>query len=139
MKHTNNGACGYCHELILKYPGFYSDLLNWFMHFQNKHPECHVACAGRGQVEQEAAFHRGASHAHYGSSSHNYNAALDLWVMIDGKYMLPKEWFTKNLEPALPPWVEWFGAVGSPYYELPHIQIRGWSQLVKNGILKLVE
>lgn len=128
-----------CLKIINRYPGFSENLKSWFFEFQKDHPEAHVSCAGRGQMDQEAACARGASRAHWGESAHNYSAALDVFVIIPGeKSIYPRDWFTNVLMPNIPNWLEWYGQPGAPFFELPHIEIRGWRQLISMGTLKLV-
>lgn len=140
MSHINNGACQKCIEIIDAYPGFDLDLRNWFMTFQKLHPEMHTSCAGRGKVDQEALFLRRATRAHWGQSSHNWNAALDLFV-VDQDYnsIYPVDWFNNTLGPSLPDWIKWYGRPGSAFFELPHIEKSNWDLLSKTGGLELVE
>lgn len=140
MKHVNNGQCDYCLSIINRYPGFNENLKSWFVEFQGKHPEMHCSSAGRCELDQEMVFAKGASNAHWGQSSHNWNCALDLFVIIKGSNTLyPQDWFTNILGPNLPKWIEWYGARGSKYFELPHVEVRGWRELAKQGIIKLVK
>lgn len=140
MKHVNNGQCEYCLSIINRYPGFNENLKSWFVEFQGKHPEVHTSCAGRGEQDQEMLFAKGATRAHFGQSAHNFGLALDLFVIIKGSNSIyPQEWFNNILAPNLPKWIEWFGAKGSVFFELPHIEIRGWKELVRQGIVKLIK
>lgn len=110
------------------------------MKFQNKNPEAHVSCAGRGEMDQEACFIRKASKARWGESSHNYGAGLDLFENSGNpKDIYEKNWFQVVLAPQLPEWMTWYGAPRSKFYELPHVEVTDWRQLVKDGKLKLVE
>lgn len=139
MKHENSGACKKCVEIIYRFPNPHKDLVLWFISLQAKHPSVHVACFGRGKVEQEEAYHRGASRAHFGQSAHNYNAACDLWILSDeGKYTLPADWFREVLAPALPAWITW-GGTWKSFRELPHVELIDWRERVKRGELKAVE
>lgn len=138
MKHLNNGNCPKCMSIINKYPGFNLRMLQWFIDAQKKHSDFHVSCAGRGEVEQEECVARGASRAHWGQSSHNYNAALDGFFLIDGKYNLER----RRFEPVvmeLPSYIEWYGRQGSKFPELPHFELKDWRYLKDSGLLKLVE
>lgn len=137
-KHENNGKCQKCIEIIEKYPGFYKPLRDWFANLQTIHPELHVSCAGRGMVDQEAAFQRGASRAHYQQSAHNWGCALDLFALIGGKAQWPKEWFNEVVGKNLAPYMEWYGSPDAAFYELPHVQLSGWKVAVSHGELKLV-
>lgn len=139
MKHENNGACNLCEAIFQRYPDFNSSLYNWFREFQKNCPESHISCAGRGRIDQEAAYARGATRAHWTQSSHNYNAAIDIFVMIPGaKDIYPREWFNTVLQPAIAPFLTWYGAIGSPFFELPHIELSGWKNMVATGAVKLV-
>lgn len=138
--HDSTGLCLKCLEIINLYPGFNQDLLKWFEDFQFDVREAHVSCAGRGRIDQEAAFHRGASRAHYGQSAHNYGAALDFFALIPGETTIyPVKWFQNVLGPAVPDFCEWYGAPGAAFPELPHVQIKNWKDLRAKGLVKLVE
>lgn len=140
MKHVNNGQCEYCLSIINRYPGFNENLKSWFVEFQKLHPEMHCSSAGRGKIDQEVFFQRGASRAHYGESSHNWNCGVDVFVIIKGENSLyPTSWFNNILSPGLPSFIEWYGKKGSKYFEFPHLEIKGWKEMAKKGILKLVE
>ena len=140
MSHINNGACSKCKEIMDRYPGLNQDLRNWFVMFQAKHHEAHVSCAGRGKADQEIAVRQHRSNAHWQHSAHNWNCALDLWVTgPNGEYTLPVEWFKEVLAPELPHFLNWYGAPGSPFYELPHVEIRAWHELTAIGKIHLVE
>lgn len=139
-KHINNGECPHCQLIINRYPNFYKSLADWFYAFQKSHPEAHTSCAGRNYLDQEAAFIKKMSRAHYGESAHNYNAALDLFELKpDTANIYDRAWFVSVLQPNLAPWMEWYGKVGSPFYELPHVQAANWKSLAKDGLIKLVE
>lgn len=141
MKHENNGFCPQCQNIFNRYPGFNENLKSWFLSMQTKHHEMHISCAGRGEIDQEAYFAKGSSKAHYGQSAHNYGCAIDLFVM-DPKHpniLYPNDWFIGILQPNLPKWLLWYGAPGSLFHELPHVELRGWQELVRQGIVKLVE
>lgn len=138
-RHVNSGDCPRCNEIMDRYPGFYPLLRSWFKAFQSRHPEAHTSCAGRGELDQEAAVINRTSHAHWGESAHNYNAAIDFFEMRDGAINIyERDWFTTVLEPELEPWLTWYGKPGSPYYELPHVESTYWRMLVANGVLRLV-
>lgn len=127
-----------CDTLFGKYPDFDPGLRGWFDSKRETFFDLHISCAGRGRVEQNALFARGATKAHYTKSAHNYNAALDLWQNVLGAYVLDPEYFAKvmaDLDPAY----EWYGAPGSEFFELPHIQLSTWKRRVADGSLTLVE
>lgn len=138
MKHENSGHCLKCDEIFKKFPDFNYDLYTWFIIVQAKYPELHISCAGRGRIEQEECYHRGASRAHYGHSSHNYNAAIDTFFLINDQYNLDKQQYLK-IEPEIPNFIEWYGKKGAQFYELPHFEIVDWRGRVVKGLLRLVE
>lgn len=135
--HQNNGNCPGCAKIMSRYPGFYLNLGSWFRLFQARYKEAHISCAGRGQQDQEALFMRGVTRAKWGHSAHNYNCAIDIFV--NGPTLYPVEWFKQILKPELPNWVTWYGESGSEFYELPHVEIRGWKELARQGQVTLVE
>lgn len=136
-RHSNNGHCPKCREIIDRFPNFNAELRTWFEAFQAKHPELHVSEAGRGKLEQERDFQKGASRAHWTQSAHNYNMALDTFVMLPGTTdIYPRKWYDEILRPALPTWIQWYGMPGSVFFELPHIEVRGWKYVASK---KLVE
>lgn len=139
MKHQNNGKCPKCLDIINKYPDFNKELKSWFVLLQAKHPEAHVSCAGRGKADQEAAFTAKASKARYGQSAHNYNCALDLFVILPKTDLYDKKWFNTVIEPAIPYSLNWYGAKGSKFFELPHVEVRDWRRLVAQNLAALVE
>lgn len=139
-KHDLSGACPKCLEIIGKYPNFLTPLQLWFWNLQLRHPEAHVSCAGRGMADQRAALASGASRADWTESSHNWNAALDVFELGgDPKNIYERAWYDSVLRPALAPEIEWYGAPGAAFRELPHVQWRGWRRLAKSGLLVLVE
>lgn len=140
MSHINNGKCARCAQIFDRYEGFHSGLRRWFEDFQSEHPEAHISCAGRGQQEQEADVLRKASRAHFGQSAHNFNAAIDVFELQgDIANIYEASWFTKILAPEIPSWLNWYGKPRSAFFELPHVEVRIWKDLVQNGDLKLVE
>lgn len=146
MKHRNNGSCGKCLEIIARYPGFYTPLKEWFYDFQENHPEAHVSEAGRGKEMQDILLHRKATRARYGESAHNYNCALDIFEQ-GGKIaqdIYEEEWFRRILAPNIPDWIEWYGQPEyrgrkDKFYELPHVELKGWREYARRGDLVLVE
>lgn len=142
MKHENNGNCGKCKEILDTFPGFHAGLRALFEKLQHSSPEAHVSCAGRGRSAQETAFKSGASRAHYGESAHNYNAALDIFELQgDQKNIFEKEWFDLVVSAWVntTPWLKWYGAPGSKFFELPHVEVLHWRELANSNQIKLVE
>jgi hypothetical protein len=138
--HVNLEDCLHCEMILNRYKDFYGPLRGWFIEFRKNHPEAHVSCAGRGYLDQENAVIRKVSKAHYGESAHNYNCALDLFELkIGDTNIYDRAWFEKVLQPNLAPWMNWYGKIGSPYYELPHVEVTQWKALVKAGAVQLVE
>lgn len=142
MKHENNGKCPKCKALFDAFPDFNKNLRSWFIMFQAKHPEAHISCAGRGAADQMAALAAKASRAKFGESAHNYNCAIDLFVMDHKNYpnnIYPKKWFETVLAPEIPYFLNWYGDKGSKFYELPHVEVRDWRGLRSQGLAQLVE
>lgn len=142
--HQNTGRCLKCAAIFDRYPGFHAELRAWFEKLQSEVPEAHISEAGRGKKAQEDAFTRRASRAHWLQSSHNFNAALDIFKLGVDKANkpvaeYPRKWFNETVMPRLDKWLDWYGSPGSPFFELPHVQVRGWVKLVKDGTLKAVE
>lgn len=139
MKHENNGRCLKCQQILNRYAGFETTLRAWFEDLQAKLPEAHISCAGRGKQDQEMLFQRRASKARFGESAHNYNAAIDIFEN-QGKPLdiYEVKWFKQVLAPHIPPWVKWYGEPGSRFWELPHVELRDWRELSKQGILRLI-
>ncbi len=128
MKHENNGDCPQCKFIFDQFPGFHAGLRAWFVEFQTRQPEAHISCAGRGEVQQEALYLRHATRAHFGQSAHNYNAAIDIFEMSKESpgNIYDLTWFKKILAPNLPEWVEWYGNPNASFFELPHVEVKGW-------------
>ena len=139
IRHVNNGNCLKCREIMDLYSDMNKDIREWFQHFQSIQPSAHISCAGRGKAAQEDAFQKGASRAHYGQSSHNYNCAVDIFVMQSGIDLYDQKWFHTILEPNLEPFLKWYGAKDAVFKELPHVEIADWKDLVARGVAKLVE
>lgn len=139
MKHQNNGKCPKCQEIFDRYPGFYQPLRDWFEKLQVEHPEAHISCAGRGEIEQEDAFILGRTRARFGQSAHNYNCAIDIFVMQKGLNIYDRDWFNSVIAPRITAELEWYGAPRAKFFELPHVQLRGWKKLKDEGVVHIVE
>lgn len=140
MKHENNGMCLKCHEIFSKYADINLTIFDWFCDFQKLHPEVHVSEAGRGKIQQNYLFEKKATKAQFGQSAHNYNCAVDIFVLIKGANSIyPREWFYNILWPNIPDSLVWYGIPGSRFFELPHIELKGWRELARAGSIKLVE
>lgn len=140
LNHKNNGACLLCGKIFDAYPGFHTGLRAWFEKLQAKFQDAHISCAGRGELDQNNAFFDETSRARFGQSAHNYNAAIDLFCN-SGDDIYPKLWFDEVVGWSLPNsnMLMWYGEEGSPYYEMPHVEVKGWQSLVDAGELKLVK
>jgi hypothetical protein len=140
VKHLNSGSCPKCMMIMNRYSGTTLELRHWFESFQSRHPEAHVSCAARDEIEQEELFRRKASRAHFGQSAHNFGAALDIFEMSgNNNDIYERYWFLDVLKPELPEWIIWYGEAGAEFPELPHIELRGWRDMVASGQLKLVK
>lgn len=140
--HVNLPKCDRCQEVFNKYPLFHAELEMWFWGLKNRHPEAHISWAGRGRTDQELFFSRGTSRAHWTQSSHNYNAAIDLFKLDStGKADFGTEFYNMIVGPEVmrEPWLCWYGAPGAVYAEKPHVEVREWRSLVERGLLRLVE
>ena len=138
MKHTNNGNCPKCKEIMDEYPGLHVLIRDWFTRMQSETPEFHCADAGRGYLEQETYFKRRASNAHYGQSAHNWNCAIDTFFMFSGIYSVDLHHYVKNIEEHIPEWIQW-GHNWASFKETPHFELKAWKMLRDSGELKLVE
>lgn len=137
-RHVNNGKCEKCQDIFEAYPGFHVGLKAWFEGLQKKDPSAHISCAGRGKVDQEAALASGASKAHYGQSSHNFNAAIDIFRLTQAGASWDRPWFRDsvgtavykhNANPDKKFDINWYGMPGAKFFELPHVEVDGWKDL----------
>jgi len=134
-RHLNSGDCAKCNEIFARYH-CEAEIRDWFKALQKKNPDAHISSAGRGKADQELYFTQGTSKAHWGQSAHNYGAAVDIFqIGSDGKAAWPRGWFDTVVFPALTTALKWYGAKGSPFFELPHVELADW----KSRGLKLVE
>ena len=140
IRHENSGNCDQCEKIFNRYAGFNGLLKAWFKGVQKRNPAMHISCAGRGELDQEAAVINKTSRAHWKESAHNYNCAIDLFELQgDTTNIYEREFFEKVLKIELEDYLTWYGAKGSEYYELPHVELKMWKTLLKLGKLKLVE
>jgi hypothetical protein len=138
MSHVNDAHCEKCQEILNKYPNVEKVLRDWFEAFQLRHSEAHISCAGRGKKDQTDVFDRGVSRAQWGHSAHNYNCAIDIFVNYPGD-IYNKAWYGRVLKPFLIDALEWYGELGSVFYELPHVQVKAWRDMKSQGLIRLVE
>lgn len=130
--------CPGCLAKFDKYRGFYMPLKYWFFQMRQKDIRFHCADAGRGKVDQEAFFAKGASKAHYGQSSHNYNIAIDTFFLVNGAYCLDENLYDAIVS-SLDPNISWYGASDAVFKERPHFEWKKWLQLKDAGAISLVE
>lgn len=149
MTHVNNGKCDVCADLFNKYPNFHIGLRLWFNEFQKANPDAHISCAGRGHDAQEECFKKGTSKAHYGQSSHNLNAAIDVFrLTVQNGASWDQTWFRNVFQTAVIAHntsssttfkINWYGSPLAKFKELPHSEVDNWKELVIEGLLHLVE
>lgn len=138
VKHRNNGECQYCVEIRDKFPNFNNELWIWFSDTQKIIPDFHISCAGRGQIDQEMLYMKGASRAHWTMSAHNWGAALDTFFMCDLNNLWPTKRYAA-LSLGIPTTINWYGKIGSTFPELPHFELKNWRILRDQGDLRLCE
>ena len=135
IKHVNDGKCAKC---LMIMQGVDQRLIDWFASFQKANPDAHVAWGLRGEKDQNDAFRRSNSNAKWGQSAHNYGLAIDLFrITITGaEWGAP--WFKNIMGPDVKkhPELTW-GGTFARFVDLPHVEIAGWEQLVKDGKAKL--
>ena len=142
MSHVNDVVqCPGCLDKFNAYPGFYSPLKEWFFSMRTKDKTFHCADAGRGKVDQEAYYARGASKAHFGESAHNWNIAIDTFFQIDGNYIVANSLYMALLQglDLNKSSIVWYGAPDSAFKETPHFEWSSWRALRDGGFLTLVE
>jgi len=137
--HQDSGQCEGCLNKINEHPNFNADLAQWFIQFQAKHPEAHIACAWRNKIDQDILYSRRATKAQWPKSAHNWGAALDIFCSSDPNNIFPMNWYAKVLKPEVPEWMAWYGRPGAPFWEQPHVEVSAWNDLVKQGKLFLNE
>lgn len=140
VKHTNDKACKKCEEIFNKYKNFHQPLQEWFKKLQQIIPECHIAYAGRGKAEQDDFFAKGTSKAKWTESPHNYGLAIDVFELTIGGARWDTIWYKERINPEVKKtdWLE-HGLDWPKFKDAPHIQLKNWKDLVKNGSAKLVE
>lgn len=145
--HINKAICPKCLEVLAKYPGFYKPLQDWVLAFRTAHIDAHISSGGRGRADQELFFKKGLSRAHYGQSSHSFNAAIDLFRLTQANNVEPlvasfeSAWYRQVVGPAANanPNLRWYGKPPITFMELPHIEWANWRELARQGVLKLVD
>jgi len=137
--HKLSTHCEKCIEIFNRYPDFYNDLYIWFFKLQQNHPDLHISCAGRGKKEQQYYYEKHLSLAQWGQSAHNWNCAIDVF-QLDGKFAVyNKDWFDKVIRANLVNGLRWYGVPNSKFYELPHIEVLDWPDLILYKKIRLVE
>jgi len=148
LNHYNNGNCQKCEVIMGRYPGFYGPLYSWFKSLQKAHPEAHVNNAGRNKTEQEALKKQGAPGGlGWGSSNHNWNAALDINRYVPSPTsddpnrvvkvpdaMHDYAWFESVVDPSLPPDL----IRPLPDTDAVHVHPVNYRQLRNSGTIALV-
>lgn len=139
-KHLNDRKCAKCEEIFNRYAGFHQPLKDWFNKLQIAFPDAHIAYAGRGRVEQEEFFAKGTSKARWGESPHNYNLAIDLFQLSVSGARWDLNWYRDIIGPEVKK-ADWLthGLNFTKFKDAPHIEIKSWNDMVKQGIAKLVE
>ena len=99
-----------------------------------------VTCVYRSGAEQNALYAQGrttpglkVTNAQAGQSAHNFGLAIDVVPIVNGK----PDW--DGMDPV---WqqigsigqaagLEWYGAPGQPFPELPHFQLANWKLIAQ--------
>jgi hypothetical protein len=105
-------------------------------------PEIHLSTFGRGAFDQRDCYKKGSSAAQFGESPHNYNAAVDVWFLVNGVYVADEKLYKEKLSGKIPDHLQWpisYFRNGKVTIDWPHVQARDWKELVSKGILKLVD
>lgn len=95
-----------------------------------------VSCGYRGEEDQEAAFAKGNSKAHFGQSPHNFRPALalDIACLDGGKITWEPEFYeavaahVMSVAETLGVGVTWGGDFKS-FKDRPHFELRDWKAL----------
>jgi hypothetical protein len=146
IRHINNGTCPKCVLIFARYPGFPSAFQAWFTEIQGRRPEAHISCAGRGAEEQNDAVKKRTSRAKYGQSAHNFNMAIDVFKLHLTGIEWPREWFSDVIATAVAKQnasdgfkLKWYGATGSAFFELPHIELADWKTRPERRLVEPLE
>jgi hypothetical protein len=138
-KHTNNGKCAKCNEILNTYPNMHPSLQMWFKLAQNLYNKAHISEAGRGKKRQEEFLAKKATKAKYGESAHNYNMAIDIFFVLEnGKASWDKalyEEFNKINKPEKYN-IKAYSQDPKLSWDLPHYEVEYWK---KDPNKKLVE
>lgn len=139
-KHSSSSVpCEKCMEIIDMYPNFNQEVLSWWLMIQSMYPSAHISCAGRGKKEQERVYNAKLSLARWGQSAHNWNCAIDIFELRDGKAVWDELWFDKVIRSNIPYNLKWYGSPNARFRELPHVELNGWANLINTLQIKLVE
>lgn len=131
--------CPKCLEIINLYPNFNNELYEWWLRIQIMYPSAHISCAGRGKRAQEEVFNKKLSRARYGQSAHNWNCAIDIFELRDGKAVWDEIWFDKVVRANIPYSLKWYGSPSCSFRELPHVELNNWYLLINSKQIRLVE
>jgi hypothetical protein len=145
VKHPNGNTCPECDRIIALYPGFNPLLHSWLKVMKAKYNMLHISEAGRGKEKQNQLFAertpegKRKTKAVWGESSHNYNCAIDCFIIIRNVDLYDRHWFQTYFKPEVPAHLNWYGEIGHEFWELAHIEVRNWRDLKERGEIKLVE
>lgn len=128
--HVNSPLCPSCEE---KLKTAHPTLMSFAKTFRTANLDAHVSCSTRSKEDQEAAFAKGTSKAHYGQSAHDFTPALALdWFRLTqaNGASFDSVWFKDKLAPAArTAGLVWGGDFRS-IHDLPHVELSNWKALV---------
>lgn len=97
LHHTDDLICPLCEE---KLKGVHEKLQAWFLEAKKEFRNIHIACAWRGQEDQEKAYQEGKTRAHFPFSKHNHtregtpcSLALDVFQLVDGEAVFDSKFY----------------------------------------------
>lgn len=138
--HINcDGPCPKCEEIFNKFPDKNMELYNWFNQLRLKVKTAHIAYAGRGKEEQNYFYEKKTSKAKWGESPHNYNLAIDIFELTQTGARFDVSWYQSSIIPEAIKAGFDCGGLWKSFKDWPHIEIKNWKQVVKDGKAKLVE
>jgi peptidoglycan L-alanyl-D-glutamate endopeptidase CwlK len=124
--HLNSPTCPTCEEKLSK---VHPDLRRWVKVLRDTHPDAHVSCGYRGQVEQEQAYKDHVSNAHFGHSAHNVVPAMavDLFRITQAQgASFDRNWYEAVVAPiARASGLVWGGDWKS-IKDMPHVELPGF-------------
>lgn len=101
--HNDGIVCNGCNKMLLQ---AIPEMREWFQEKKRENVALHISCSFRTKEDQEDAFKRGASRAHWPNSAHNRTDAkgmpaswaLDLFEMHNGRAFYPMGTFARLAE-----------------------------------------